>query len=141
MFFRRSYMARIGLIQMHCEKAAIKKNLATIAYYLEEAALLNLDIIGFPEMSLTGYADPNKYPEAVLNLHGPEVQQLLRLTEQYSVTALVGLIEGNPSGKPFITQIAVRRGVLQDYYRKITIKDEETEWFSAGQKVPVFQLG
>jgi predicted amidohydrolase len=134
-------MARIGLIQMHCEKAAIQKNLKTIACYLEEAALHNLDIIGFPEMSLTGYADPNKYPEAVLNLDGPEVQQLLRLTEQSSVTALVGLIERNPSGKPFITQIAVRRGVLQGYYRKITIKDEETEWFSAGQDVPMFKLG
>jgi (R)-amidase len=133
-------MPRIGLTQMNCEKAAIQKNLESITYYLEEANRLGLDIIGFPEMSLTGYADPNKYPEAVLDLDGPEVQQLLRLTKQYSVTALVGLIERNPSGKPFITQIVVCHGVFQGYYRKITIKDEETEWFSAGLDIPVFQL-
>jgi predicted amidohydrolase len=30
--------------------------------------------------------------------------------------------------------------VLQGYYHKITIKDEETDWFSAGQSVPVFEL-
>jgi predicted amidohydrolase len=125
---------------MHCEKGAIRKNLESIAYYLEEATLRDVDIIGFPEMSLTGYADPTKYPEAVLNLDSPEVHHLLKLTEQYSVTVLVGLIEENPSGKPFITQIVVRRGAIQGYYRKITIKDEETEWFSAGQAVPVFEL-
>jgi predicted amidohydrolase len=124
---------------MHCEKAAIKQNLESIAYHLEEAALRRVDIIGFPEMSLTGYADPTKYPEAVLALDGPEVHELLKLTEPYSVTALVGLIEANPMGKPFITQLVVRRGRLQGFYRKITIKDEETEWFSAGQDVQVFQ--
>ena len=133
-------MTRIGLIQMHCEKGASKKNLESIAYYLEEARRRSVDIIGFPEMSLTGYADPTKYPDAVLNLGGPEVHRLLKLTEPYSITVLVGLIEANPLGKPFITQIVVRRGVLQGHYRKITIKDEETKWFSAGQDVPVFQV-
>lgn len=132
-------MVRIGLIQMLCEKGASQKNLEKIAYYLEEAARRNLDMIGFPEMSLTGYADPTKYPEAVINLDSPEVHQLLKLTEQSSVTVLVGLIEANPLGKPFITQIVVRRGAVQGRYRKITIKDEETDWFSAGQDVPVFE--
>jgi predicted amidohydrolase len=133
-------MVRIGLIQMLCDKGAKQKNLESIAYYLKEATRRNVDIIGFPEMSLTGYADPTKYPEAVLNLDSPEVHHLLNLTEQYSITALVGLIEANPLGKPFITHIVVRRGVLQGYYHKITIKDEETDWFSAGQSVPVFEL-
>jgi predicted amidohydrolase len=50
------------------------------------------------------------------------------------------MIEANPLGKPFITHLVVRRGVIQGCYRKITIKDEETLWFSAGQDVPVFSL-
>jgi len=133
-------MLRIGLIQMLCEKGAIQKNLESIAHYLEEATHYNVDIIGFPEMSLSGYADPTKYSGAVLNLDSPEVRQLLKLTEQYSMTVLAGFIEANPLGKPFITHMVVRRGVLQGYYRKITIKDEETDWFSAGQDVPVFEL-
>lgn len=133
-------MTRIGLIQMNCEKAAHQQNLASIASYLEEAARRNVDIIGFPEMSLTGYADPTKYPQAVLHLDSPEVHQLLKLTEPYPVTVLMGMIEANPLGKPFITQLVVRRGVIQGCYRKITIKDEETLWFSAGQDVPVFSL-
>ena len=136
---RRADITRIGLIQIQCEKATIGQNLETMARYFEEAAERGVEIIGFPEMCLTGYAVPTKYPEAVISLEGPEVDQLLKLTERYSATVLAGLIEANPSGKPFITQIVVRRGVMQGFYRKITIEDEEVEWFSPGQDVPVFQ--
>ena len=134
-------MIRIGLIQMHCEKCAIQQNLETIACALAEAATRDIEMIGFPEMSLTGYAVPPRFAEAAIDLHGPEVAQLLKLTEPYSATVMVGLIEKNPAGLPFITQIVARQGALQGFYRKITIEDEETEWFSPGQGVPVFQAG
>jgi predicted amidohydrolase len=134
-------VARIGLIQMQCEKSAIRTNLARIDQHLAQASARNVDIVGFPEMSLTGYADPTHYPEAVVSLDGPEVAQLLRVTEPYPATVLVGLIERNGADKPFITQIVVRQGKLLGAYRKVTIKDEETAWFSPGENVPVFRAG
>lgn len=124
---------------MRCEKGALAENLNNLSSYLNEAAARGVDIIGFPEMCLTGYADPTRYPEAKLRLDGPEIGCLLQISQAYSSTILVGLIEDNPLGKPFITQIAVRQGQLVDYYRKKTIKGEEADWFSAGDKVPVFQ--
>jgi predicted amidohydrolase len=132
-------LIRIGLVQMHCEKGTIAQNLERMSTYIEEAAARDVDILGFPEMSLTGYADPTRYPQAVIGLHGPEVGRLCQMTRRCSITVLAGLIEKNPAGKPFITQVVVQRGALQGYYRKITIKDEETEWFSKGKSVPVFQ--
>jgi (R)-amidase len=101
---------RIALAQMRCEKAAINENLAVIADILTEAERRQVDIVGFPEMSLTGYADPTRYPEAVITLDGPEVAALLEVSRKFSGTALVGLMERNPVGKPFITQVAVREG-------------------------------
>ena len=124
---------------MRCEKAAIAENLSGIAGYLEEAARLDIDIVGFPEMSLTGYVDPTNAPEAVLKLDGAEISQLLQATRPFPGTVLAGLVEANPDGKPFITQIAARRGQLLGYYRKLTIKDEEVLWFSPGGQVPIFQ--
>ena len=131
---------RVGLIQMQCEKGEFQQNLKTVSHYLDEAQSRGVDIVGFPEMNLTGYADPARYPKAVISLDGQEVQQLLKLTEGYSSTVLAGLIEANPAGKPFIIQIAVRQGVSLGYYRKLTIIDEEAEWFSAGKDVPVFTV-
>lgn len=131
-------MIRVGLIQMRCEKAAIAENLEKISGYLAEAAARQVDIVGFPEMCLTGYADPTRYPEVMLNLNGPEIAQFLQVTGKFPVTVLAGFIEANPDGKPFITHIAARQGKLMGYYRKITIREEEVEWFSAGQTAPVF---
>lgn len=141
-------MVRIGLIQMLCEKAAIEENLASTASYLDEAAERQIDIVGFPEMSISGYADPERYPQAVLRLNGPEVSRFLEITTRApNTTVLAGLIEANldgagqPVGKPFITQIVARNGELLGSYRKVTIKDEETQWFSPGERVPVFKQG
>ena len=53
---------KVGLVQMHCEKGAIEQNLAAIQAYLQ--ASQSVDIICFPEMSITGYVNPTRYPEA-----------------------------------------------------------------------------
>ena len=132
---------RIGLVQMNCEKGAIARNLESMAFYLHEAATRRVDILGFPEMSITGYADPTRYPEAVIRLDGDEIAQLLEMTQGLAMTVLAGLIEERVLEKPFITQIAVRDGQLLGYYRKVTVKGEEEAWFSAGDQVPVFQYG
>ena len=135
-------MLRIGLIQMRCEKAAIDENLASISGTLDEAAARAIDIVGFPEMSISGYADPTRFPQAILRLDGPEVSRFLQITARAPrTTVLAGLIEANPdgAGKPFITQIAARNGQLLGHYRKVTIQDEEEAWFSAGEQVPIFK--
>jgi predicted amidohydrolase len=134
-------LLKIALAQMRAEKGAIEENLATISSLLTEAARRGVEIIGLPEMSLTGYADPNKYPQAVLGLEGPEVRRLLRLTQGVPVTVLAGLIEGRAGDKPYITQIVAREGRLLGYYRKLTIAEDEVAWFSAGETVSIFQHG
>lgn len=120
-------MVRIGLIQMHYEKGAIAENLESMSRYLAEAADRGVEVVGFPEMNITGYADATKYPEAILRLNGAEVAQVLEMTRRLPVTVLAGLIEGNAKGKSYITQIVVRDGQLLGYYRKRTIEDEKEE--------------
>ncbi len=132
-------MIRIGLVQMRCEKAAIDDNLASMARCLDEASERGIDILAFPEMSITGYADPVKYPHSVLDWHGPEINRFMHLTRRHHMDVLAGFIEANPDGKPFITQMQAYNGLLMGFYQKMTIIDEETRWFSSGAEVPVFE--
>lgn len=132
---------RIALLQQVCEKAAIQRNLEDVSRCLAEAAALQIDIIGFPEMNITGYTDPVRYPEAVIRLDGPEMADFLNRTVAFRGTVLAGLIEANPGGLPFITQVAARQGELIGVYRKVTVVDEEAEWFSPGDELPVFRHG
>jgi len=132
---------------MVCQKGDIDGNLAAIAQHLADARRRRVDILALPEMSITGYADPTRCPGAVLALDGPEMSRFLSLTRGSPVTVLAGLIErnqgqaGGTAGKPFITQVAARNGRLIAIYRKLTIVDEEADWFSPGDAVAVFRQG
>lgn len=128
----------IGLVQMRCEKGAVEQNLAAIQTTIRQAISRDVDIICFPEMSITGYLDPQRWPEAILRLDGPEVARFAAMTAGAPITALAGLVEANPDGKPFITQIVARNGRLPGIYRKKTIIDDEAAWFAPGAVVPVF---
>ena len=55
------------------------------------------------------------------------------------ITAIAGIIEGNPHGKPFITQIVARDGKVLGFYRKQTIAEDEVEWFAPGSTLAVLQ--
>ncbi|HEY91443.1 MAG TPA: hypothetical protein G4O07_06370 [Dehalococcoidia bacterium] len=59
-------MLRIGLVQMRCEEAAVTANLESMSRYIIGTDTRGIDILGFPEMSITSYADPDRYPEAAL---------------------------------------------------------------------------
>jgi predicted amidohydrolase len=100
---------QIGLVQMLSNKGAIARNLESMARYLHEAAKRRVDILGFPEMSITGYADPSRYPEAVIRLDSDEIAQLLEMTQGLDITVPAGLIKESAREKPFITQIAELR--------------------------------
>ena len=53
-------------------------------------------------------------------------------------TVIAGLVEANPDGRPFISQVVARAGELLGCYRKRTIPDDEAELFAAGTVARVF---
>lgn len=125
---------------MCSEKGAIADNFKAISNFIIEADKKEIDIIGLPEASITGYHDPTRYPQAIIDTDGPEVDALLRLTRGKKPTVLVGLIEKNPAGKPFLTQIVVRDGEITGIYRKRRIGGPpEKYWFSRGRETTAFK--
>src|SRR5215469_10160908 len=55
-----------------------------------------------------------------------------------AITAIAGIVEANPEGKPFITQVVAFNGHFLDYYRKKTIITDEVVWFAPGASTAVF---
>jgi predicted amidohydrolase len=131
----------IGLVQMHCPKGEVDANLRTIEAHVREAVARGVDLLCFPEMSITGYIDPARWPAAVLRLDGAEVARFVALTAGSGMTVLAGLVEANPAGKPFITQVAARSGRLVGVYRKTTIPEDEAPSFAPGGPVAVYRHG
>lgn len=122
----------LALAQMRCEKADIEENLVATGAALARASAAGADILCLPEGSLTGYIDPLRYPHNAIALDGPEVARLLALTRGYALTLIAGLVEVNPAGLPFITQLVAREGHLLGVYRKRTIPADEVHFFTPG---------
>jgi len=127
---------RIALAQMRCEKGDAAANLDTLAGSLRAAARAGAEIAAFPEASITGYVDPERYPEALVRLDGPEVARFAALTRETPVTAIAGIVEDNPHGPPYLTQIVARGGAVVCSYRKRTIPEEEAHLFTPGPPAP-----
>ncbi|SEU01866.1 carbon-nitrogen hydrolase family protein [Paenibacillus sp. NFR01] len=135
---RQTY--RIALVQMRSEKAAIAQNLKAMERFVAESSSQEAGIVCFPEMNITGYIDPGKYPEAVIGMEHPAILEAVEISGRYGVCLIAGLVEHNPAGKPFITQFVADHGSLLGTYRKKTIKDGEEAWFAPGDRLPVFSV-
>lgn len=129
---------KIALVQMKCEKADIDANLGSIKKYTKECKNHGADIVCFPEMSITGYIDPVQNPEKLLNIESNAVKYILSLSKRYEILITAGFIEKSHDIKPYITQIAAYDGMIKTIYRKITIADDETQWFIAGGRIATF---
>jgi predicted amidohydrolase len=132
---------QIALAQLRCEKGAIAANLAAHEEALRAAGGQGVEIVCFPEASISGYVDPTCYPRALLSLDGPEVACFLAMTRETRLTALAGIVEANaddPAGRPYLTQVVARDGALLGAYRKRTIPDEEVHIFTPGGPARVF---
>jgi predicted amidohydrolase len=131
---------RIALAQMRCEKGEWEGNLAQAEEYMRQAAREGCDVLVLPEMSLSGYCDPAKFPEAPQSLGSHLLARFVEMTARYGIAASGGFIETNPEGKPFITQVLAQNGNIVGVYRKVQVVDEEADWFSPGDRTPTFSL-
>ncbi|KUO76803.1 MAG: nitrilase [Clostridia bacterium BRH_c25] len=128
----------LGLVQMRCQKGAIEYNIISMYKYLEECKKKGVEIVCFPEMSITGYIDPLKYPNAVISRYNASIQRVADMSFIYQTIIIAGFAEKNYKGKPYITQFVAKDGKIVGCYRKKTLSGNESEWFSPGTEALIF---
>ena len=128
---------KLALVQMTCEKAAIQYNVRRMITFLDQAVERGADVICLPEMNITGYAAPRKFPEAVISCDDQRLDPLYAWSESRSASVVAGIVERNPDGMPFVSQSVVQGGKADYIYRKINIAGDEETIFSPGREVPV----
>ncbi|HEY6277030.1 MAG TPA: carbon-nitrogen hydrolase family protein [Streptosporangiaceae bacterium] len=130
---------RALLAALRCEKGDIAGNLAAHLRLLAEARSSGCDLALFPEMSLTGSADPATHPERLISFDHPAVRQLAAATGETGVAACFGMAERSRAGEPHITQVVASHGGLLGYQRKRYLGEGE-EAFTAATTTGAFGL-
>jgi predicted amidohydrolase len=128
---------RVQLAAICCGKGDAEGNLAVHLRLLERAAAAECDLVLFPEMSLTGSADPAARPDHLVTLDHPVVARLVRATGETGVGACFGVAERSAAGDSHITQVFAAGGQLAGVQRKRHLGEGE-EAFTPATGCAVF---
>lgn len=109
----------------------------------DHAQAQSLDLLVFPECSLTGYPDSAAFTrQAAIRADGPELTELAAACGP--ITAVVGFIE-DADGQYFNSMAWIAQGTLRAVHRKVNLPNygrlREAEFFTAGDTVAPLPLG
>ncbi len=128
---------RMRIAQINCVLANIEANLAQHSSLIEQAIQDNIDVIAFPELSLTGYNVQDAAQDIALHINDPALDHLRELSRE--ITIICGGIELSDEYGVYNAAFLFEDGRAQVAHRKIYLPTygmfEELRYFSAGQKV------
>ncbi|HEX4063999.1 MAG TPA: carbon-nitrogen hydrolase family protein [Streptosporangiaceae bacterium] len=132
-------MLRLMLAAICCQKGDWPGNLAEHERVLALAQDRDCDVAIFPEMSLSGPADPGRRPEWLLRLDSAPVAAMAELTGRYPVAAVFGVAEREERAA-HITQVYAHGGRVAGFYRKRHLGEDE-RGYTPGTESALFQFG
>ncbi len=124
---------RTMLAAIQCQKGDVDANLAAHLDLQGQAAADGCDLVLFPEMSLTGSAEPGS--GRLITPEHPAVRALAAATN--STACCFGIAERTEEGVPHITQIVAGGGKVLGVQRKRHLGEGE-EAFTAGIGAAMF---
>ena len=108
--------------------------------WIAEARKQGAAIICFPELNITGYCTREDIRRAAVPIPGDASRLLVQLARDYEISIIAGLAERVESGNIFASQLVVIPDGGLGVYRKIHIAPPESDIFSPGETVPLFEI-
>jgi predicted amidohydrolase len=135
---------RIGIAQIDCAVSTPDANLAKHLEYVERARQDKVDLLVFPELSLTGYPHSTVDIEALACTVGQgPVKQLAQAARGLMVVA--GFVEEGPAAQFYNCSAVVTDGQAVYRHRKLNLATygelSEGKLFAAGRYVETFSVG
>lgn len=121
-----------------CDVAA---NLANIERHCQSAQSLQLDVVVFPELFLTGYNIGGKVETLAEEIDGPSVRRLQEIAATRRVAIITGFAE-RQGADLYNSAIAIGAdGEIAGHHHKVFLFGaKEKQTFRAGMEFPVFKL-
>ncbi len=128
----------IGHYQCIVHQEQYEKSFDNLIKGLEQAQMLGLEIVSFPESLLNGYYQSKDIAlQHAWTIDGPEIQNVLERTKHFKPMYLVGVTE-RLGDDVYLTQLVVESGKMIGFYRKTFTA---TNYAAQGCEFPVFQKG
>ena len=131
-----------GVCQIASEIGDIDSNTRKHLAVIDEARTKAVDMLLFPELSLTGHTAQREVLSLARYRDDPRIQRLADAAGEMLV--IVGLIEEGPAAQFYNTALGVKNGQIVFLHRKINIPNygdlNEGRHFASGRYVETFPL-
>ena len=130
----------VGVAQIGPRLGDVGHNLGLYEEQLRHAGQRGLDLVVFPELSLTGYALRDLVPSVAVRRDAPEVKRLAELSRGIAIVA--GLVEEADDCRFYNAAMYFDRGELVHVHRKVYLPTygmfDEQRYFARGDRVRAF---
>jgi predicted amidohydrolase len=136
----KTAVLRVGAAQIDPTEADIAENISKHVAFIDAARDQGVDVLVFPELSLTGYQVKSRTPDLAITRHD---ERLLKLAEHAGdMTVIVGFVEEGYAAQFHNAAAALRRGQVTYIHRKLNLATygnlEEAKYFARGRYIEVF---
>lgn len=133
---------KVGVAQIESALCDVDANVRKHLHMIEEARAAGVQLLLFPEESLTGHSAGPDTLRVAMSRDDPRIAELAEASGP--MCTVFGCIEEGPAAQFYNTAMAVREGRLVFQHRKISLatygKLEEGKHFAAGRYIETFEL-
>jgi len=132
---------RVGLAQMDCTLGDRQANLERHQRWVEKARQAGVQLLVFPELSLTGYFLKDLVPEIAITLEGPQMKEILGLSKDLDL--VVSAVIEEPDHRYFNASLYLSNGELAHLHRKVYLPTygmfDEQRYLAPGDRFRSFK--
>jgi predicted amidohydrolase len=131
---------RVAIAQINPKLGDLQANFALYEEKIRQGIKERVDLLLFPELSLTGYFLRDTVPSVALTVDSKEMKQLERLSRKMSLTA--GLVEESADHRFFNAAVYFEGGEIRHVHRKVYLPTygmfDEQRYFARGDRIRAF---
>lgn len=132
---------KVGLVQFSPLLGDVQKNLDSHLKYIERAKKEGIQLLVFPELSLTGYTLKDLIEEVALDPQSHPIYQELKAASQH-ISLVFGFVEERGRGLIYNSTAFLSAGKTQHIHRKVFLPTygmfEEGKFFAQGKSFDTF---
>ena len=131
---------KVGIAQINPNLGDVRSNLGLYEENIRRGVKNGLDLVLFPELSLTGYFLRDMVPSVALKLSSPEVASLKKLSRELPFVA--GLVEESADYRFYNAAVYFDAGEIIHVHRKVYLPTygmfDEQRYFARGDRIRAF---
>ena len=134
---------KVAIAQMDCSLGDVRSNADKHLDFILEARSAGVQLLLFPELSLTGYQLGADIVQVAMNRDDPLIMDLAHAAGDMSV--VIGFVEEGTAAQIYNAAAALKNGRLVFLHRKLNLPTygnlEEGKLFAAGRFIETFDAG